>query len=244
MKLDNINIDQMTVAEIVTENIRTADVFKKNGIDFCCGGNVLTQEICKKKNIDYTQLKEDILTLHETGNTSHDFNSWDLDFMVDYIMNTHHKYVISANQLIIQYSDKVASVHGENHPQVLRINELFHALVAELTMHMRKEEEILFPFIKQICAAQKNNTPLTPGHFGSIQNPINMMEAEHDGAGDVIKEIKELTNDFTPHADACNTFKALYSKLEEYQNDLFQHIHLENNILFPKAIKLEQQLLS
>jgi len=244
MKLDNINIDKMTVAEIVTENIRTADVFKKNGIDFCCGGNVLTQEICKKKKIDYTQLKEDILTLHETGNTSQDFNSWDLDFMVDYIMNTHHKYVIFANQLIIQYSDKVASVHGENHPQVLRINELFHALVAELTMHMRKEEEFLFPFIKQICAAQKNNTVLVPGHFGSIQNPINMMEAEHDCAGDIIKEIKELTNDFKPHADACNTFKALYSKLEEYQNDLFQHIHLENNILFPKAIKLEQQLLS
>ena len=140
MKLDNINIDQMTVAEIVTENIRTADVFKKNGIDFCCGGNILAQDICKKKNIDYSQLRNDILNLHQSGNTSHDFNSWDLDFMVDYIMNTHHKYVLSANQLIIQYSDKVASVHGKNHPHVLRINELFHALFTELTMHMRKEE--------------------------------------------------------------------------------------------------------
>jgi len=244
MKLDNITIDTMTVAEIVTENIRTADVFKNNGIDFCCGGNVLTKDICKKKNIDYNKLKEDILSLNETGNTSHDFNNWDLDFMVDFIMNTHHKYVVSANELIIQYSDRVASVHGKSHPEVVRINELFHTLVNELTSHMQKEEVILFPFIKQISEAKKTGTQLTPGHFGSIQNPINMMEAEHEGAGDIIKELKELTNDFTPPADACNTFKALYSKLEEYQNDLFQHIHLENNILFPKAIKLEQELLS
>jgi len=244
MKLDTTTIDTMTVAEIVTENIRTADIFKQNGIDFCCGGNVLTQDICKKKNVDYNQLKADILNLNDQENKSHDFNSWDLDFLVDYIINTHHKYVASANELIIQYSDKVASVHGENHPQVLKINTLFHSLVKELQMHMHKEEMILFPFIKQIAVAKKNKTQLVPGHFGSIQNPINMMETEHDGAGNVIKEIKELTNNFTPHADACNTFKALYSKLEEYQNDLFQHIHLENNILFPKAIQLEKQLLS
>ena len=244
MKLDNITIDTMTVAEIVTYNIKTADIFKKNGIDFCCGGNILTQEICKKKNIDYNQLKEDILNLNEKGNASHDFDSWDLDFMVEFIINTHHKYVSSANELIIQYSDKVARVHGESSPQVIRINQLFHTLVNELTSHMHKEEVILFPFIKQISEAKKNGTQLAPGHFGSIQNPINMMEAEHDGAGDIIKEIKELTNNFKPPADACNTFKALYSKLEEYQNDLFQHIHLENNILFPKAIQLELELLS
>ena len=243
MKLDNTTIDTMTVAEIVTQNIRTADIFKQNGIDFCCGGNVLTQDICKKKNVDYNQLKADILTLNEQSNTNHDFNNWDLDFLVDYIINTHHKYVASANELIIQYSDKVASVHGQNYPHVLRINQLFHALAEELKMHMHKEEMILFPFIKQISEAKKNGTQLIAGHFGTIQNPINMMESEHDGAGDVIKEIKELTNNFTPHVDACNTFKALYSKLEEYQNDLFQHIHLENNILFPKAIRLEKELL-
>mgnify|MGYP000055941175 CR=1 FL=1 len=244
MKLDNITIDTMTVAEIVTENIRTADIFKKNGIDFCCGGNILTKDICEKKNVNYEQLKNDILNLNANSSSGHDFNSWDLDFMVDFIMNTHHKYVLSANELIIQYSDKVASVHGKEHPEVIRINQLFHTLVGELKMHMHKEEVILFPYIKQISEANKNNTQLIPGHFGSIQNPINMMEAEHDGAGDIIKEIKELTNNFTPPLDACNTYKALYSKLEEYQNDLFQHIHLENNILFPKAIKLEQLLLN
>lgn len=244
MILDKTTIDTLTVAEIVTQNIRTADIFKKNGIDFCCGGNVLTQDICKKKNIDYSQLKSDILDLNKNKDTSHDFNNWELDFLADYIMNTHHKYVISANELIIQYSDKVASVHGGGNPQVIKINQLFHTLMEELKMHMHKEEVILFPFIKQIAAAKKNGTQLTPGHFGSIQNPINMMEAEHDGAGNIIKEIKELTNDFIPPKDACNTFKALYSKLEEYQNDLFQHIHLENNILFPKAIQLENKLLS
>jgi regulator of cell morphogenesis and NO signaling len=237
------NIEEKTVAEIVTENIKTADVFKKNGIDFCCGGNVKVQEICEKKGVDFNVIKEELLNINKDASNGHDFNSWDLDFLADYIVNTHHKYVAEANDLIIQYSDKVANVHGHHYSEVVEINKLFHAIANELKMHMHKEEMMLFPFIKEIALAKKNGTPLPQSPFGTIQNPINMMEAEHDDAGDIIKQIAELSNNYTPPAEACNTYRALYAKLEEYQNDLFQHIHLENNILFPKAIQLEQELM-
>ena len=144
--------------------------------------------------------------------------------------------------MIIQYSDKVAKVHGHHYVEVVKINELFHEIANELNQHMKKEEMILFPYIKQIAEAKKNGTPLSSAPFGTVKNPIKMMEHEHDSAGDIIKEIAKLSNNFTPPESACNTFRALYSKLEEFQNDLFQHIHLENNILYPKAIKLELEL--
>ena len=237
------NIDNKTVAEIVTENIKTADIFKKNKIDFCCGGNVAVQEICAKKGVDYAQIKEEILNIGKAPTGAQDFNTWDIDFLADYIINTHHKYVTEANDLIIQYSDRVAKVHGHHYVETVKINTLFHELAAELNSHMHKEEMMLFPFIKEIAKAKKENTKLSPPPFGTIQNPINMMESEHTGAGDILGEIADLSNNYTPPEGACNTFRALYSKLEEYQNDLFQHIHLENNILFPKAIKLEEELL-
>lgn len=237
------NIDNKTVAEIVTENIKTADVFKKNGIDFCCGGHVSVQEICAKKGVDYSKIKEEILNVGKTPSTGHDFNSWDIDFLADYIVNTHHKFVTEANQLIVEYSDKVAKVHGHHYTETVEINHLFHEIANELNAHMQKEEHVLFPFIRAIGKAKREGTPLPPPPFGTIQNPINMMEMEHTGAGDILRKIAELSNNYTPPADACNTYRALYHSLEEYQNDLFQHIHLENNILFPKAIKFEQELL-
>jgi regulator of cell morphogenesis and NO signaling len=237
------NIDNKTVAEIVTENIKTADVFKKNGIDFCCGGHVLVKEVCDKKGVDYEKLKADILKIGLEKQGNHDFNAWDIDFLTDYIINTHHKYVLEANMIISQYAEKVAKVHGHHYTETIEINKLFNELANELLSHMQKEENILFPHIKTIAKAKKEGTPLSPPPFGNIQNPINMMEAEHTDAGEIIFKIKELTNDFNPPEGACNTFRALYAKLEEYQNDLFQHIHLENNILFPKAIAMEAELL-
>lgn len=238
-----IDIDDKTVAEIVTENIKTADIFKKNGIDFCCGGNVNVKAVCEKKGVDYNIIKDEIDKIDTPSSNAHDYNSWDLDFLAGYIINTHHKYVVEANDLIIQYSDKVAKVHGHHYTEVVEINKLFHAIANELKMHMHKEEAMLFPYIKELAVAKKNGVMINPPPFGTIQNPINMMETEHVGAGDILKQIAELSNNYTPPAEACNTFRALYAKLEEYQNDLFQHIHLENNILFPKAIQLEQELL-
>jgi len=237
------NIEEKTVAEIVTENIKTADIFKKNGIDFCCGGNVKVQEICKKKGVDFSQLKEEIEKIGITTSTSHDFKSWDLDFLADYIVNTHHKYVVDASKIIIEYSDKVASVHGHHYSEVEEINKLFHLLVIDLKAHMQKEEQILFPYIKGIVAGVKDEQNVSCSNLKTVKNPISVMEHEHDEAGDIVKEIARLSNNFTPPEEACNTFRALYAGLEEFQNDLFQHIHLENNILFPKAIALESKLM-
>jgi len=239
----NYDIDKMTVAEVVTKNIKTADVFKKNGIDFCCGGNVSVKEICDKKSVDYDNLKAQIEAIESKVDRNLNYDSWDLDFLADYIVNTHHKYVTEANDLIAQYSNKVAKVHGDHNPEVIEINDLFMAIANELNMHMHKEEMILFPFIRQLANAKKSGQSIDPPHFGTIQNPINMMEMEHVDAGDIMKQITELSNNFTPPEHACNTYRALYAKLEEYQDDLFEHIHLENNILFPKAIKLEQELI-
>lgn len=236
------NIDDKTVAEIVTENIKTADIFKKNGIDFCCGGHVKVEEVCIKKGIDYNTIKDEILKLALDSSVTKDYASWDLGFLADYILNTHHKYVAEANKLIIEYSDRVAKVHGHHYTEVVEINKLFHALANQLNMHMHKEEMILFPHIKDLALAKRSGTKVFPPPFGTIQNPINMMEAEHDDAGDILKRIGQLSNNFTPPPEACNTFRALFNKLEEYQNDLFHHIHLENNILFPKAIELEKSL--
>lgn len=238
------DIDNKTVAEVVSENIRTADVFKKNGIDFCCGGKVNIREICDKKGVNYQKVKEEVLEIDKPKSRMEDFNSWELDFLVDYITNVHHKYVLEANGLLEQYASKVAKVHGHYYTEIPEIYNLFKGIKDELTSHMRKEEMILFPYIKNLVMAKKASLPIETPPFGTIQNPINMMHAEHDEAGEVIRRIAELSNNFTPPAEACNTFRALYSKLEEYQNDLFQHIHLENNILFPKAIQLEQELLS
>ncbi len=236
------SIDNKTVAEIVTTNIKTADVFKRNGIDFCCGGHVSVQEICSKKGIDYSRLKEEILNVGKTRSITHDYNSWEIDFLTDYIVNTHHKYVIGAMPIIAEYAEKVAAVHGHHYSEIIEIKNLFQQICLELDSHMQKEEQLVFPIIKEI--AKEKNDRIT-GFISSsrkIKDPIHMMETEHTHVGDLIKRIGELSNNFNPPNDACNTFRALYAGLEEFQNDLFQHIHLENNILFPKAIKFEQEL--
>ena len=238
----SLNYDEMTVAEIVSQNIRTADVFKKNGIDFCCGGNVLVSDVCQKKNIDFEQIKRDIAQLDQPDSREN-YDEWALDFLVDYIVNTHHRYVSESNELISQYAQKVARVHGHHYKEVIKINQLFQKVAEELSVHMGKEEMVLFPYVKRLTLAKQNNSGITPPPFGTIANPIRMMESDHDEAGNALKEIEQLTNGFTPPENACNTFKALYSGLKVYQDDLFMHVHLENNILFPKAIQLEEELM-
>ncbi len=239
-----VDLQNCTVAEAVSDNIKMADVFKENGIDFCCGGAISIKKACADKKIDFETVKSELNQMNHTKSKTNDYNSWDLGFLADFILNTHHKYVSEESVVLLQYSNKVAKVHATHYPQVIEINNITEALVAELTSHMQKEEMILFPFIKDLATAKKTGINVELPHFGTIKNPINIMDSEHDAAGDMIKKLAQLTNDFTPPEGACNTFKALYAKLEEFQNDLFQHIHLENNILFPKAILLEEDIVS
>ena len=233
------NLKNKTVADVVTENIKTADVFKKHGIDFCCGGGISLEKACSKNNIDYNLLISELSNLSTKTSSSTNFNSWKLDFLIDYIVNEHHKYVEENIPLLKQYAAKVAKVHGHFYKELIEINDLIITVSNELTTHMKKEELILFPFIKKLVKANNEGRSVSIPHFGTINNPINMMEEEHDDAGEIFKRISQLTNKYSTPEGACNTFKALYSKLEEFEDNLHQHVHLENNILFLKARKLE-----
>lgn len=232
-------IEDKTVAEVVAENIKTAHIFKKYDIDFCCGGGIIISKVCEKKKINYSQLKEELLAV-DAAPRAYNYNKWELDFLIDHIMNIHHTYVEESIPLIVQYANRVEEVHGHHYKEVIEINKLFTEVASELASHMKKEEIILFPYIKKLLNLKKDGGYVAPPPFGTVNNPIKMLESEHESAGNIFKEIAKLTNNYTPPEGACNTFRALYAKLDEFEQDLHQHIHLENNILHPKAIQLEK----
>ena len=231
-----------TVAELVAEDYRKAGVFKKHGIDFCCGGGRSVRAVCEKKGLDYETLAAELRQV-EQAPPAHDDAAWTLDGLVRHIVETHHRYVRENIPLIREFTAKVARVHGHANPEVVRIAELFDAVAAELEVHMMKEEQVLFPYIERLAAAQRHGERPARPFFGTVQNPVRMMVAEHEEAGDLMKEIRRLSDDFTPPAHACNTYRVAYFKLEEFEADLHRHIHLENNILFPRAETVEEYLI-
>ncbi|MEX0361623.1 MAG: iron-sulfur cluster repair di-iron protein [Allomuricauda sp.] len=228
-----------TVADFVTENIKTAHVFKKFGIDFCCGGGITIAKACDKFEVDQALLEKELLQVDRTVDRSHNYDQWNLSFLIDHIINVHHTYVKENLPLISEYANKVARVHGHHYTEVVEINRLFHEVANELLSHLQKEEQVLFPYIKKMTQVENSGISAP---FGSVNNPIRMMEHEHESAGTIFKEIARLTNNYMPPPEACNTFRALYSKLEEFEQDLHLHFHLENNILHPKAIAWEKQM--
>mgnify|MGYP001419951713 CR=1 FL=1 len=235
-------LETKKVAELVAENIKTAHIFKKYGIDFCCGGGISIQKACEKANINFEELERDLLNVDQNRDRATNYNSWKLDFLTDHIINVHHSYVEENIPLLIQYAAKVAKVHGERHPELLEIQNLFTLVATELSGHLRKEELILFPFIKKLVQAKIEGAGLPKAQFGTVDNPIKMMEAEHEEAGEILRKIAKLSNNYTPPEGACNTYRAFFAKLDEFEQDLHQHVHLENNILFPKALQLEKEL--
>lgn len=235
-------LQSRTVGDVVTENIKAAHIFKKYGIDFCCGGGVSIKRACEKANVDPELLINELIDLEQVKDRSLDYNSWKLDFLSDHIVNVHHQYVEESSPLLLQYAKRVNHVHGGHYKELGEIESLVIELVQEMASHQRKEELILFPFIKRLVKAEKENDVVPQSHFGSVENPIKMMEEEHDEAGEIMRKISVLSDNFTPPQGACNTYRAFYAKLEEFEEDLHQHIHLENNILFPKALKLEASL--
>jgi len=239
------NIRNKSVGEIVKLDFRAADVFSSYGIDFCCGGKISVAEACANAKTDESIVIGALEKMqNQTGSAVHDFDSWNIGFLSDYIQNTHHQYVSKAIPQILPLAQKVADVHGEHHPEVVVINELFNDLADELLSHMQKEEMILFPYIKKLVVDESAGNCSDPSCFGSILAPISVMEQEHENAGVILKKLWQLSAGYTPPEDACNTFRVLYGKLKEFEDDLHRHIHLENNILFPKAIEMEQLLLA
>lgn len=236
--------EQSIIGELVAKDYRYATVFQRNKIDFCCQGNRTIEEACDKKKVSIEALLTELKAAKETTDASvTDFNSWPLDLLATYIEKKHHRYVETRITEIKPMLAKIVKVHGSNHPELLEVEELFLGSAGELTAHMKKEEFILFPFVKKLVAVQEGTTEMTPGHFGTVANPIEMMMEEHAAEGERFRKIAELTNDYTPPAGACTTYMVTFSLLKEFEQDLHLHIHLENNILFPKAIELEKTLV-
>lgn len=235
-------MQEKTIGETVAQDYRTAAVFEKYGIDFCCQGNRNIFQACTEKNIDPAIVQNDLnAILSSNDSKATDYNSWPLDLLADYIEKKHHRYVDEKIPVIRQYLAKLCQVHGNNHPELFEIAELFNDSASELTTHMKKEEFILFPFVRRMTSAQKANTPFGQPPFGTVLNPVQMMMREHDAEGERFRKISKLSNNYAAPSDACNTYKVTYALLKEFEDDLHLHIHLENNILFPKAIEMENK---
>lgn len=233
-------LNKKTIGNYVAEDFRTAALFSKYGIDFCCKGNRTLDEACEKKAISPEVLENEINAILNTSNDqSIDFKSWPLDLLVDYIEKTHHRYVEEKSSVLYRFLDKLCKVHGERHPELFEINKLFIEGAGVLAKHMMKEELILFPFIKRMT--QTKSKSINMPNFGTVDNPIAMMQDEHTIEGERFAKIAELTNNYTPPTDACETYKVTFAMLKEFEDDLHKHIHLENNILFPGAQVLERQ---
>ena len=232
-----------TLGQIVATDLRKAQIFKKYGLDFCCGGKKTVKQACAEKGLDVTKIEQELQQADKTPiSRPLPYGDWSLDFLSDYIVNTHHSYVNKNLPDIKAFAEKVMKVHGAQHPELVRINQLVQEIYAELTAHMAKEEKVLFPYIKELVAANKNTTPLHAPHFGSVQTPINMMEMEHELVGKNLEEIRILSSNYLLPQDACASYSLLYRLLDEFEEDLHLHIHLENNILFPKALQTEKEM--
>lgn len=232
----------LTIGELVSKDFRKAEVFKKFGLDFCCGGKKTLEKACLEKGLDVLEVQSELELAEAKPSTgSQNFLEREAGFLADYIVNTHHNYVNNAMPVIFEYTQKVAKVHGQRHPEAVEIADLVAEIINEMKDHMLKEERILFPYIKSLSDAKKTGEA-PEALFGTVENPVRMMEHEHDVVGVLIQKINELSSNYTPPADACTTYKLSFAKLKEFEEDLHQHIHLENNILFPAAIKLEKEL--
>lgn len=230
------------IGEVVAQNFHTALIFEKHGLDFCCGGKKSIFEACEEKGIESENLITEIQRADESDSSHMHFDRWEIDFLVDYIINNHHSYVTTAIPTIEHHLQKVISAHAEKHSEVVIIAAIFDGLKEELLAHLQKEEKMLFPYIRKMFIASKNDFELSYPPFGTVENPVQVMEHEHENAGKAMVNIRRLSNDYTPPSDACSTFRVLYNELKEFEDDLHTHVHLENNILFPKAVELEKEI--
>lgn len=229
------------VGEVVKTNFKTATMFQANKIDYCCNGNQSISEACEKAGVQADELIRDLeAALQESDPDTEYINNLDLSTLSDYIVNRHHAYVRKNIPFLKQNLDKIAQVHGANHPELEQVRDEFHKSAGELTMHMQKEELLLFPYVKKMEEAKKENKkPMAPA-FGKVAHPIAAMMAEHENEGERYMRISELTNNYQVPADGCTTYEVTMKQLADFEKDLHRHIHLENNILFPKAKLLER----
>ena len=228
-----------TVGDVVARCPVLSRVFEEAGIDYCCGGNKTLDQVCREKGLDSAGL---LATLEETarapaGESVVDAAAMSLTELADHIEQIHHTYLRSEFPRLKEMAEKVASVHGERDSRLHQIRETVFELIGELSNHMMKEEQILFPMVRQLDASA--TTPIF--HCGSLGNPIQQMESEHSNAGSALEKLRDLTDGYTPPDWACNTYRAMLDALAHLERDLHLHIHKENNVLFPRAIEMESE---
>lgn len=236
---------QKSLAEIVKEDHRAATVFEKYHLDFCCKGKRSLQQACEEGHLSAGEIADALVEANFSvgGKVTIEFDQLPLSQLVNYIVATHHDYVKKEMPQIMAWLQRVVSKHGERHPEMLKVTSLFEALVKEMTAHMQKEELILFP---RIIDAEDRSLAGNNNHLNIayLKAPIDLMEQEHDHAGHLLNEIRELTHSYTPPGDACTTYRLVIAALNAFEADLHHHVHLENNILFPKSLKLLNTLIN
>jgi regulator of cell morphogenesis and NO signaling len=234
---------EKTVRELALENPAATRVFEKLGIDYCCGGNKSLEEACRTANLPMDEVLDSLEMAEQAAHAVQKDRNWPTELLADliaHINSTHHKYTRAEMARLGPLFDKVCSVHGKNHPELLQVRASFQGLAQELTTHMMKEEMVLFPYIVRMEESVIQKEPVLPPPFGSVQNPVSMMEHEHDSAGNALRAMHEASSGYSAPSDACVSYQTLYKALAEFEADLHQHIHLENNILFPRAIAMEK----
>lgn len=240
------NITTKTVREIALEMPLTTKVFENHKIDFCCGGNRLFLEACKTAGADAEDvLRELNAYLESPAETELDWvKTASLNKLIDYIVDKHHTYTRDEIEHLSPLMAKVAGKHGAHHPELYALENLFSDLCADLSPHLMKEEQILFPYIKELEDFKTKQSKVPASCFGTVKNPVGMMMREHDTAGEILRQMRFVSNDYEIPEGACPSYTALLVRLEAFEKDLHQHIHLENNVLFPKAIELENEIFS
>lgn len=223
----------MMVGDIVASDFRTAELFKKVNIDFCCGGQMSLEDSCEVTGADLEKLIQEIQMLGDNPvNSGNNYQDWKLDFLCDYIINNHHTYVKKTLPELYEYTNKIADVHGDDHPELIELSNLFSQLKDELTQHLAKEEEVLFPAIKDAISTNSEESKLI------IVSEIDRMNSEHEFAGTTMATINHITNGYELPEGACQTYSVCFQMLAQFESDLHMHVHLENNILFKKALAL------
>ena len=236
-----INISEQTLASMVSGNHQVVPVLEKYNLDFCCKGKRTLAQACAEKGIKIESITEELKSLTQTTGIQHmPFTEMNAEQLISYILIHHHFYVKQSMPTIFSHLHKVATKHGDNFPYMRKVYDLFVIIMREMSLHMEKEEAALFPRIKEAenLSRAGRSSEIAQGY---IQLPINAMEADHEEAGDILYQIRTLTNNYTPPPDACTTFKVTLAELKEFEEDLHKHVHLENNILFPKAIQYEKK---
>jgi regulator of cell morphogenesis and NO signaling len=232
-----------TLGDIVAADYRAAAVFEQFGLDFCCGGRQTLYEACQQPAVDVSALMEALgaLAVDESA-VAGAAAAEPLDALIDHIVSRHHAYVRAALPTLRAHTARIAAIHGDRSPELREVARVVDLIAGGLALHMMKEEEILFPYIRSLVEAERAGRRIPPGPFGTVYNPIRMMEAEHQGTGDEMRRIRELTRNYALPDYACATYRVCFEELQDFERDLHRHVHLENNVLFPRALQLEERL--